>query len=97
MFLILPLEDIKYCNLFDDIFVSKFTDEGQYMWAQTWGSTSVDEWGLSIITDIYNNIFVSGIYRNTVDFNPGPDEDLHTWNGGLHDAYLMKLLPNGYW
>ena len=46
--------------------------------------------------DNIGNAYVSGYFRSTIDFDPGPDVDEHTPNI-QEDPYLLKLLANGYW
>lgn len=58
-------------------------------WADTWGNPDgnvhpmdVDAFGL--------DLSVVGFFSGTVDFDPGPGEDLHTSNGG-DDAFLVSF------
>ena len=52
--------------------------------------------GLGVAVDGSGNIFITGSYSGSIDFDPGPLVDHHD-NAGLRDAYLLKLLPYGYW
>ena len=84
----------------DDIFLSKFRSNGEHIWARTWGGLGADlGWGVT--TDDTGNICVTGEYLQTVDFDPGPEEDKHTayppGNPFGPDSFLLKVLPNGYW
>ncbi len=78
-----------------DIFLTRFTPEGDFIWSRAWGGAGHDM-GYELITDCNGNIFVNGNYSDVVDFDPGPNTEEHTSNG-QHDAYIIKLLPNGYW
>jgi hypothetical protein len=68
-------------------------------WAATWGGT-VNNWNGEIAhscaVDTYGNVYVSGEYQGTVDFNPGPATNSATANGPTAaNAYLSKFDANG--
>jgi hypothetical protein len=73
-----------------DAFVSKFDASGTFQWAKTWGGTGWDAEG-GLITDSSNNVYVTGIFANTVDFGSGSGVSSH----GLWDAFLSKYDSNG--
>jgi hypothetical protein len=52
-----------------DIFISKLDSFGNHVWAQNFGSNSFDE-GTSITVDNAGNVFSTGYFENTVDFDP---------------------------
>jgi hypothetical protein len=41
-------------------------------------------------------IYVTGWYKTTCDFDPGPGVEEYTTKG-YTDAYLVKIMPSGYW
>lgn len=53
-----------------DIFISKFDSTGDFIWAKRIGGLGTDR-GLSIATDLQNNIYIAGYFNGNVDFNPG--------------------------
>ena len=67
--------------------------EHPHGWARTWGGTSADE-GSAVAVDEDNNIYVTGCFYDTVDFDPGPDTDIHTSNG-ISDIFVSKFNPLG--
>ena len=77
----------------DDIFILKLDSGGNFIWANSFGSTLPEE-NTSIITDNFGNIYVSGGYRGTVDFNPGAGVFNMTSNGQI-DVFILKLDING--
>jgi hypothetical protein len=65
------------------------------MWALTWNATV--EWHynrLSIAHDVWDNIFITGMFGWTPDFDPGPGIEERTSNGG-YDYYLSKFNADG--
>jgi hypothetical protein len=76
-------------------YMSKFNTEGDFMWALTWNATV--EWHynrLSIAHDVWDNIFITGMFGWTPDFDPGPGIVERTSNGG-YDYYLSKFNADG--
>jgi hypothetical protein len=76
-----------------DAFVCKLNEDGDLSWANQYGSTSVDE-GRSICIDALGNIYCSGNFSGTADFDPTLNEFNMTSNGAS-DLYLSKLNANG--
>ncbi len=76
-----------------DAFVSKFSTDGTWQWAQTWGGAESDS-ANSLAFDELGDIYLAGNYMDTVDFDPSPETDSHVAVGGL-DAYLTKFNTKG--
>ena len=76
-----------------DVFLSKFDTSGNFIWVKTWGGSSFDE-GLGVATDTSGNVFVTGFFYLTVDFDPGSGVDNHTSNGD-DDSFLSKFDSAG--
>ncbi len=77
----------------EDMFVLKLDSDGNFIWAQNYGSTERDG-GRSILTDDFGNIYVTGFYYGTVDFDPGPSTNNLTSNGEW-DTFILKLSASG--
>ncbi|MCP4851228.1 MAG: hypothetical protein GY900_05790, partial [Actinomycetia bacterium] len=54
-----------------DMFVSKLDSSGNYVWAKNFGGTGYD-YGYSVAVDSSGNVYTTGSFRGTVDFDPGP-------------------------
>jgi hypothetical protein len=81
------------------IFLSKFDNNGNYLWAETWGTNSFKDSGNCVAIDTTDNIFVGGKFKGAnVDFAPREGVDLHTSTGSC-DAFLSKFHSGGgfYW
>ncbi len=75
-----------------DVFLSKFDSSGNFEWARTWGGSNWDE-GLGVAIDDSGNVYITGYYCYTVDFNPDGG-DPHTSNGWT-DGFLSKFNSSG--
>ena len=77
-----------------DAFVLKLTTDGEFDWFVQFGGSSW-EWLYTIALDPNDNIFASGMFAGTVDFDPGPGVTNLTSVMGLEDSYVLKLDPDG--
>ena len=77
----------------NDIFVSKLDTDGHFIWAKGIGGTSWDQTN-SIALDPEGNVYLTGYFRNTVDFDPGPGTTNLT-SMGFEDIFLSKLTTEG--
>jgi hypothetical protein len=75
-----------------DIFVLKLTSNGDYAWAHKFGSSLPDE-GVATCFDPSGNVFVTGFFQETVDFNPG--SATNNFSATSYDIFILKLDANG--
>lgn len=75
-----------------DIFILKLNKDGGLVWVKSLGGESSDG-GNSIKVDEYNNVYSIGLFRDSVDFNPGLDSFYLSATYG--DIYVLKLDSNG--
>ena len=71
-----------------DAFVQKMDALGNFLWAKFFGGTS-DEEAYSIITDASGNVYTTGVFQGTVDFDPGVGTFNITSNGDF-DGFVQK-------
>ena len=76
-----------------DIFVCKLSNNGNLLWAQRIGGPSSDV-AFAIDLDEQNNVYSTGFYWATVDFNPGAGT-FNLTSIALGDGYVLKLNTNG--
>ncbi|MCF8294807.1 MAG: choice-of-anchor D domain-containing protein [Bacteroidales bacterium] len=77
----------------EDIFISKLDASGNFVWAKNMGGSSLD-WGYSIAIDASENVYVSGKFYGTVDFDPGSGSyNLSSNDEG--DIFISKLDASG--
>ena len=88
-----PGIDERSSNGGKDVFLSKFSADGNFIRAFTWGGTFNDyAWGN--ICDDEGNIYVTGKFRDIVDFDPGPGIAERS-SYGQSDAYISKFDSGG--
>jgi hypothetical protein len=75
-----------------DIFISKLDSAGNFLWAKSFGQSSNDR-GTSITTDAWGNIYSTGYFEGTIDFDPGPAT--YNLTAAAADVYVLKLDPSG--
>lgn len=76
-----------------DIFVSKLNSSGNFVWAKSMGSKQAES-GQSISVDNSGNVFTTGYFWDTADFDPSPSTFTYTSNGAA-DIFISKLDVNG--
>ncbi|MBN4072809.1 SBBP repeat-containing protein [Crocinitomix catalasitica] len=76
-----------------DIFVQKLDASGNFLWAQKMGSL-VSDAGYGIAIDGSGNVYTTGYFWGTVDFDPGAGTFNLTSAGG-NDVFVQKLDPTG--
>jgi hypothetical protein len=91
-----PGEDSHTALGESDAFLSALDIDGNFLWARTWGGTSVD-FATGVATDDIGDACATGSFYGTVDFDPGPGVDEHTCTAGEWDSYVDKFPPGGNW
>jgi hypothetical protein len=76
-----------------DIFVSKLDASGALVWVKQIGSIG-DEIGWAIATDNSSNVYVTGSFLGTVDFDPGAGT-ASVASVNANDVFVLKLAGNG--
>jgi hypothetical protein len=86
-----------------DIFISKLDSNGDFAWAKRIGGTGADV-GRRIAVDTALNVYTTGTFEGTVDFDPGIGTANLT-STTPEDFFIAKLqevavfgdVPSGYW
>lgn len=75
-----------------DLYVSKLDNKGNFLWSRNIGGDK-DIYGLSIALDSHGNVYITGRFTDTVDFDPG--NGLMTLYAVAFDAFVLKLSSSG--
>ncbi len=76
-----------------DVFISKLNSSGVYVWANKFGGTSADI-GKSIRVDSSGNVYTTGYFSGTADFDPGAGTSNLT-SAGSEDIFISELDSSG--
>lgn len=76
-----------------DIFIQKLNASGELIWVKSIGGDDIDE-GKGITTDDAGNIYVTGSFSTTVDFDPNVGVTSLT-SFGQRDIFVQKLSADG--
>jgi hypothetical protein len=76
-----------------DIFVLKLSAAGNYSWAKAFGGKG-DDRSSNIAVDPQGNVFTTGYFNDSLDFDPGSGVAMLRSAGG-DDAFISKLDNNG--
>lgn len=77
----------------NDVFIQKLDANGDFLWAKSFGGIDYDQ-GNSIALDQFNNVYVTGYFSKTTDFDPG----IGIFNmsaGNNPKIFVSKLDTNG--
>lgn len=81
-------------SLNENVFLLCLDTAGQYVWAAGFGGHGWDETN-DVECDRFGNTYLSGMFTDTVDFDPGPG----VWNlisqSGNQNMFALKLDPFG--
>ncbi|HMU93915.1 MAG TPA: SBBP repeat-containing protein, partial [Anaerolineales bacterium] len=85
--------------VYEDIFVVKFDADGNFLWAKSMGGVDAYTRSSKISIDSYGNVYTTGYFGGTVDFDPGAGVYNLTSSGdialGYGDGFISKLDENG--
>ncbi len=77
-----------------DVFLQKFNSDNILEWVVTAGSSSIDL-ASDVVVDSDKNVYVTGVFRNSVDFDPDPIQTDNQSSNGRTDVFVWKLDSNG--
>lgn len=85
-------------NLFSsgsyDMFLSKLDASGNFLYAKTIGGISMDH-AYSIALDTSGNVYITGLYAATVDFDPDSLGSFILTSAGSFDIFILKMDASG--
>jgi hypothetical protein len=76
-----------------DVFICKLDGDANHIWSTSFGGT-LDDIGNSITADAFDNIYVTGNYEGTTDFDPGVAVENAT-AVGTYDVFVSKFNSDG--
>ncbi len=73
----------------NDVFIAKYSVSGSIIWAKRFGDLG-DDYARGVGTDSSGNIYLSGVFSNSVNFDGNT-----LFASGNTDIFLLKLTPSG--
>ncbi|MFA6151359.1 MAG: SBBP repeat-containing protein [Chitinophagaceae bacterium] len=77
----------------EDIYISKLDASGNFVWAKSFGGKGADM-GYSIYVDGGGNVYATGSFEDTSDFDPGSGI-IKLSSAGGSDVFVLKLDASG--
>lgn len=88
--------NLSASNGYSDVFVAKYDASGNFIWAKKFAEYAMkNEKVRDMVLDQAGNIYVAGIFKATVDFDPSVNTYYLTATGNTDDAFLCKLDSGG--
>jgi len=78
-----------------DIFVCKLNGAGNFVWAKAMGGSSGDDFGYDIKVDVSGNVYTTGTFLNSGDFDPSSTIYNLGNSGTSNNIFISKLNGNG--
>lgn len=84
-----------------DAFLAKFSADGTFQWAKTWGAgvggsiLAGRDVANGVAVDHQGHVLVTGNFQYTVDFNPAGGASRASNSGSMNNAFLSKFAPDG--
>ncbi len=72
-----------------DAFLAKYDAAGLHKWSRNIGGTGLER-GFSVAVNYQNDVFMTGLFQNTVDFGGGP-----LVSAGISDVFVAKYAATG--
>ena len=85
--------DIREIDGYSNVYVSKYLPNGNSIWTKTIaidGNEALS--GMSLADN--GNLYLTGNYSNTVDFDPSSENEFSKTASGYQDIYLLLLTPS---
>ncbi len=77
-----------------DPYILKLDAAGNFVWARVLYNNTAADYGMGIAVDASGNVYSTGRFANTMDFDPGPGI-FNLTAGGTSDSYVSKLNSAG--
>lgn len=79
-----------------DMFIAKYDTTGAYLWAISMGSSNKHDYSYGIDIDASENIYITGGFEETVDFDPGVGTaNLVSASVNAQDIFVAKYTSAG--
>ncbi len=77
-----------------DIFILKLNPAGNFVWAKSIGSSGNNNFGYSVALDGAGDVYLTGMFQGTADFDPGASSVVLS-SAGVLNSFVLKLNAAG--
>ncbi len=77
-----------------DAFIAKYTSTGSLVWAKSFGGLADDQ-VIATALDSGNNLYITGTFNGSVDFDYTQNVESITAGGSGTDIFISKISPSG--
>jgi hypothetical protein len=77
----------------NDVFLVKTSSQGDFLWAKSFGGSQEDVPN-EIVLDLAGNVYLTGIFAGTADFDPNAGVSNLT-SVGMNDVFILKVTAAG--
>ena len=90
-----PGAGVALCStvVLGDIYLFKLNSSGNFVWVKTMGGPG-DDGGFAVTVDALNNVYTTGFFNDSADFDPGIDS-LRLTSAGGWDIFITKFSSAG--
>lgn len=81
-------------NGFQDLFILKLDQDGNFIWVKGFGSENYEE-STSVSTDASGNVYLAGYFFSSIDFDPSDNEYIMNVTSDSANGFIMKMNPEG--
>jgi len=81
-------------NGFQDLFVLKLNQDGNFIWVKGFGSPNYEE-SVSVATDATGNVYLTGYFFSSIDFDPSENEYIMNVTSDSSNGFIMKMNAAG--
>ncbi len=78
----------------NDVFVAKYDSTGSFLWAIAIGGPNDELMYSDPVVDLFNNVYVCGVFNDGCDFNPAA-QNFQLNNYGSNDGFIAKYDSMG--
>ncbi|MEZ0277074.1 MAG: SBBP repeat-containing protein [Roseimicrobium sp.] len=80
---------------FQDIYISKLSSNGLFVWAKSLGGSGGGDDASAVTVDAAGNVYTTGSFNGTNDFDPGPGITSIAATAASSDVFIHKLNSAG--
>lgn len=81
-------------NGFQDLFILKLDQDGNFIWVKGFGSENYEE-STSVSTDASGNVYLAGYFFSSIDFDPSDNEYIMDVTSDSANGFIMKMNAAG--